>query len=61
MSKFLVYLLADIQCKDKEAWCAFHPDCSNEDVKIACPKHCSTCQGYFQDAMSVYTVNSKKI
>ena len=46
-----------MECKDKEIWCAFNPDCSNEDVKTACPKHCSICQGYFQPAMSVYTAD----
>lgn len=34
----------DRECKDRELWCAYSPDCSNEDVKSACPKHCSTCQ-----------------
>ena len=47
-----------MECKDKEPWCDFNPDCGNEDVKTACPKHCSTCEGYL--ATFVYTVNSKQ-
>jgi len=34
----------DMECKDKELWCAFNPGCSNEDVKTACPKLCNTCE-----------------
>ena len=45
---FSVHLLDDIECNDKEHWCAFYPDCSKEDVKIACPKHCNTCRGNHQ-------------
>ena len=56
---FLVYLFDDIECKDKEPWCAFYPDCSNEDVKIACPKYCSICKGNLHLENIEYDFNSR--
>ena len=31
------------QCEEKEHWCAYKVDCSFEEVKSKCPKHCGLC------------------
>ena len=43
--KFNIKITGD-DCKDKEEYCEWGPDCNVELVKENCPKYCNECNGF---------------